>query len=361
MFLEAAVFVTTFGFDALIAKDGPETSGAKPTVNAEKGAVKAVLPIDTQPAQKSDLKAVSPRSENKSTDQPEASDRSVDEIAIRLTGQSFVDAYQKKNAKAISDLFVADAEFIDEYGNLHQGRDEIQAAFTNVFWHNSGTDFEMEISSIRFLSPQIAIEDGTTTVNHSVDLESVSSRYTAVHVKENGNWLTASVREQAPHDRRQHRSRLQQLAWLQGDWVDEDEESVVVFSCAPTDGGRFLIRNFAMHIAGCESMTGTQRIGWDPLTGKLKAWVFDSEGGHSEGWWHRDQDRWVLKLTGVTAAGEPASSTSIYTPVDERSMTWQSVDHEINGVELPDSEVVTIVRRAPTPVFVDDKPVTNLK
>jgi len=49
------------------------------------------------------------------------------------------------------------------------------------------------------------------------------------------------------------------------------------------------------------------------------------------------------------ADGQTASSTSIYTFVNEHTMTWQSVDHEIAGVQQPDSEVVTIVRQSPAP------------
>ena len=161
--------------------------------------------------------------------------------------------------------------------------------------------------------------------------------------------------------RPQHRSQLEQLAWLQGDWVDESEDSVVIFSCEAVDSGNFLLRKFVIRIAGHEAMSGTQRIGWDPLTGKLRAWIFDSEGGFSEGSWHRDQDRWVLKSTGVTADGEPASSTSKYTFVNEHTMTWQSIDHEIAGVQLADSEVVTIVRRAPVPLSADAIPVSKSK
>jgi hypothetical protein len=63
----------------------------------------------------------------------------------------------------------------------------------------------------------------------------------------------------------------------------------------------------------------------------------------------------VLKATGVTADGQTASSTSIYTFVNDHTMTWQSVDHEIAGVQLPDSEIVTIVRQAPAPLMADDR------
>ena len=31
-------------------------------------------------------------------------------------------------------------------------------------------------------------------------------------------------------------------------------------------------------------------------------------------------------------------------------MTWQAVDHEIEGVRLPDSELFTLVRKPPPPM-----------
>jgi hypothetical protein len=136
---------------------------------------------------------------------------------------------------------------------------------------------------------------------------------------------------------------------LMGDWIDEGDDSIVSFSCKATDSGNFLLREFAIEIAGRKAMSGTQRIGWDPLTGKLRGWIFDSEGAYAEGLWHRDEDSWVLKTTGVTADGQAASSTSIYRQINDHTMTWQSIDYEIGGVQIPDSEVYTIVRQAPIP------------
>lgn len=128
--------------------------------------------------------------------------------------------------------------------------------------------------------------------------------------------------------------------------------------CEAVDNGNFLMRKFTIVIGGEEVISGTQRIGWDPLTGKLRTWIFDSKGAYGEGLWHHDEenDRWVLKTTGVTADGETASSTSLYTFVNEHTMTWQSVDHEIAGVQQPDSDIITIVRHSagPAPVIAAD-------
>ena len=66
-----------------------------------------------------------------------------------------------------------------------------------------------------------------------------------------------------------------------------------------TDNHRFILGQFTVQIAGKPAMTGTQRIGWDPLKKTIRSWVFDSEGGFAEGTWTLDGNKWVVKLTGV--------------------------------------------------------------
>lgn len=177
----------------------------------------------------------------------------------------------------------------------------------------------------------------------------VRCRYSAVYTNIDGKWLVASIRDFPHEERRDHHAHLESLNWLLGDWIDESEYSLVHFSCEPADNGNYLIRTFSIVIDGEESLSGTQRIGWCPVTGKLRAWIFDSEGGYADGFWHRDGDDWVLKCTGVTADGETASYTSVYRILNDHTTSWQYIDYEIDGVSQPDSEVFTIVQRPPTP------------
>ncbi len=282
--------------------------------------------------------------------QPVTAQRSADEEAIRQMDDAFLKAYGRGDARAVAAYFTADAEYVDELGNVFQGRAAIEESMIEFFAENPGCKLSMNIDSIRFISAGVAVEDGTTAITHAEGETSADSLYTTVHVKTDGKWLAASVRDHAPKNRRLHRSQLKQLGWLVGDWVDEGDDSIVHFSCQLVDNGNFLLRKFTIQVAGQEAMSGTQRIGWDPLTGKLRAWIFDSEGAYSDGLWHQAGDNWVLKSTGVTADGQTASSTSIYTFVNDHTMTWQSVHHEIAGVQQPDSEVVTIVRQSPVPL-----------
>ena len=343
----AAIVSAALGLEIAVGKDGPPSAKKGEASAPEAGAAAATGVSKTKIPAKDEA-----RPDAKET---VAAKRSADEEAILLTGETYVKAYCSEDAKKVASHFTADAEFIDVHGEVYRGRDAIEAAMKELFAEESVSRMEMDIESIRFISPGVAVEDGVTICNDADGDDPVYARYTAVHVKTDGRWLTASVREHSAKDfRQQHRAQLQKLAWLQGDWVDEGNDSVVIFSCEAVDRGNFLIRKFAIKVAGQEAMTGTQRIGWDPVTGKLKAWIFDSEGGYSDGFWHRDGKDWVLKSSGVTADGQAASSTTIYTLVDEQTMTWKSVDHEIDGEELPDSEVVTIVRRAPVPQIADD-------
>ncbi len=278
-----------------------------------------------------------------------ASQPSADEAAIRQSGATYVTAFNQADSKEVADHYTNDAEYIDEAGRLIQGRKAIEESMKSFFAANPDSKIELNIGSIRMIGPGVAIEDGTTTVTRAKNAEPATSRYTAVHLKNAGKWLVASVRDTAIRPLRQHRTQLKQLDWMLGDWVHEGGDAVVFFSCELADKGNFLIRHFTIQIAGNEVMSGSQRIGWDAQTGKLKAWIFDSDGGHSEGDWHRDRDTWVLKIKGVTADGQTASSTSIYSFVNEHTMMFQSVDHEVAGVEIPDGAKLKIVRHAPQP------------
>lgn len=290
-------------------------------------------------------------------ERPLTAAQQAEEKAIRSLAESFAKAYHEGNAKAAAAHFTSDAEYVDEHGNVAQGRSEIEDGLTEFFGDHPSCQLDFDIESIRFIAPGVAIEDGTTTMIHSEDGGAITSRYTATHVKQaDGKWLTASIRDHAPkHEKtRSHAAQLKQLDWLLGDWIDEGEDSLVMFSCESVDGGNYLVRKFTVHIHGQESMSGTQRIGFDPISGKFRVWLFDSEGGYAEGTLRPDgEDRWILRMAGTNADGEAASGTSIYTLVNNHTMTWKNVDHEVAGEKLPDSDEVTIVKQAPQPLIAD--------
>jgi uncharacterized protein (TIGR02246 family) len=273
--------------------------------------------------------------------------RPEDEKAIRAVDDAFVRDYNRGDSKALAAHFTDDAEAIDDEGERLQGREPIERRFAETFAASPGVKIAIEIGSIRFLSPDVAREEGHTVITPAKDARVVRP-YTVLFVKRAGRWLISGVREESdplirPHD------RLKDLEWMVGDWVDQSPESEVRVNCRWSEDGNFLIRSFAVKQRGESVMTVTQRIGWDPLARRIRSWEFDSEGGFGEGTWSRDGDRWVVKHTGVRPEGVAASSTNAMVKERTDLVRWSSTDRVLGDESIPGSNAYVMVRVPPPP------------
>jgi uncharacterized protein (TIGR02246 family) len=278
-------------------------------------------------------------------------DRPADERAIRSVGEIFRRAYNAGDAKAVASLYTDDAELIEEDGTRFQGRKAIEDLYSLVFQERKGRTIEIMVDSIRFLGPEIAKEVGQTGVKSAVSTESpVVCRYTVLYVKQGGQWLYSSVREE-PGPALAHSERLKELEWLVGDWLDESSDAVVHATCRWTADKNFLLRDFTVQAEGKPVMTVTERIGWDPLSKQIKSWVFDSEGGYGDGLWTRNGDQWMIKSSGVLPDGRIATATNILTHVGPNTARWASTERTVGGAHAPDRFENLMVRRPPPPQF----------
>jgi uncharacterized protein (TIGR02246 family) len=271
-----------------------------------------------------------------------------EEAAIRDSARAFEEAYNKNDAEAIGALFLENAELVDEDGNVYRGRDEIARGFAAVFQENPQSRMRIEIEEIRVMGPNVAIEDGLTFVKPDADSAELASAYTAIHVQRDGRWSIGSARDTAVDEPLTPHEQLEPLAWMIGDWIDESPDSVVQTSCRWSDDGNYLLQDFSIQVAGVRAMSGTQRIGWDPLRQQIRSWVFDSEGGFVEGFWTPTDTGWVVTSSGVTPDGEPASGTRIVTQIDDESYTIDFTSRIVGNEVQPDITVV-VVRKPPAP------------
>jgi uncharacterized protein (TIGR02246 family) len=290
-------------------------------------------------------RAVAPKVDAK----PLLNEHDQDEKAIRQIADAFTKAYNAHDAKAVAQLFTADAETTDDEGNTANGRAAIERKFVGVFEESPKSQISIAIGTIRFLIPTVAIEDGSATVIRQPDEAAGQTQYTVVHVKQDGKWLMASVRDRAD-EQMSGEEQLKQLEWLIGEWIDESPDSLVVTSTRWTDNHRYILSEFTIQVGGSPLMNGSQRIGWDPLAKLIRCWVFDSEGGFAEGVYSRAGNQWIVKMTGVTRDGRPASATNITTLLGKDRMTWQSRDRMVAGEEAPDIDEVLVVRKPPKPM-----------
>lgn len=280
---------------------------------------------------------------------PENSSRRSDENAIRQAGEAFAAAYNAHDPRAIAALFAPDGELVDPEGSAEMGRAAIERVFGAVFGEYPEAAMTIAIESIRFPSANLAVEDGVATVAHEPEGQVEPNRYTATHLKHaDGKWLLASVRD-LENKTETAAGELEQLAWLIGDWIDESPDSLVVTSYRWTENHCYITSEFSIRVAGKPVLTGSQRIGWDPLAKVIRNWVFDSEGGFAAGVFSRDGNRWIVKQTGVARDGQPVSATNTITALSNDRFSWESRDRMMGGAPLAEVEPVTVVRKPPRP------------
>lgn len=267
------------------------------------------------------------------------------------SAQKFVDAYAARDASALGQLFTAQAEFYDEFGELTTGRDAIVAMFDAVFEEAPDALVnEINLQKVRYVAPNVAIEEGQVVATPAPGAAPQTSRYIAVHVREDdGAWRIDVLKDYA-QEGLSRQQQLERLAWLVGEWVSEDSESVVHTRVGWSEDGNFLLREFTVHIEGRDVMQGVQRIGWDPVRNELRSWMFDSRGGFSEGTWKQSGTQWIVVANGVTADGETANGTAVYNVIDSEMFTWEYRNLVI-GNELVDGIApIMMTRRPPEPI-----------
>lgn len=262
--------------------------------------------------------------------------------AIRKRGDSYVNAFNNRDAKTVAAHWTERADYVHPVaGQRTQGREAISKAFGKLFEAEKDLRLSVSVESLRLVADNLAVEDGLATVV-SPKSPSEQARYTVVHVKEDGEWYRASVREVVAPPKPTPREELKSLEWLVGKWQAEDKS--VQIQCVWTGNGRFLERSFAIGRVEEEPLEGVQVIGWDPVWGQIRSWTFDAEGGFGEGIWAKEDNRWVVKATAVLPDGNTGSEQRILTPVGADQFKWKSVQRQVGGHLLPSNEEIVLVR-----------------
>jgi uncharacterized protein (TIGR02246 family) len=279
---------------------------------------------------------------------PKSTLESAELNAVKASAAEFEKAFNAGDAKAIAAQFLERAEAVDEEGNILEGRANIETNFSDLFKEFPKARIQVELTSLRQLSPEVAVEDGYSTTTLDPDEPGSRSPYTVVHVKRDGKWLIASVRdfpvetaEATAHE------QLQSLDWLVGHWVDESHDGRVETTCQWSEDGNYLLQDYVVKSRRGE-LQGTQRIGWDGLRGSIRSWAFDRNGAFSEAFWTPTESGWILRVEGVTPEGQSASGTRVVTLLNHDAFQIDSSGLTIGNGLLPDTSI-RVVRQPPKP------------
>lgn len=273
---------------------------------------------------------------------------SADEQKIRTNVQKYLKAYNNRDSQALVALWLPNGEYLlPEFGARLQGREAIGKFFEDEFKRDSAGKLDVEVRSIRFLSPNIAVEEGVATVT-SKQGEPIRTEYSAVHVRHQKDWLLESVREHSPAEAPEAHKELKALAWLVGEWVDHGPGYALHTVTRWSDNGAFLTQSYNITIHGRTEMRGANTIGWDPVRKTIRSWAFDSNGGFAEGTWQHKDGRWLVHMQSTLPNGKVATATHVYRPIDANHFGWEATAREVDGRFYPNIEEVIVTRIVPT-------------
>ena len=257
---------------------------------------------------------------------------SGDEQALRRSADEYRAALAKKDIDAVEAFWLPDADYVDQLGRVYRTRLALDRA-RRLFQEDVNLAHlspKMETVAIRFVTPDVAIEDGDFERPGAETGLSPHGRYTTVWVKREGKWLIDGVRE-SPIRAGIAAEPLKGLSWLIGDWVAEGPQAKVAVACTWGPEKSCVISRMKIEPKEGKPMEATQLIGWDPGQQRIRSLMFDSRGGFTEGVWTNEGDTWVVRTTGTLPDGRRASATKLFSHVDDDTVIWESIDDEVEG------------------------------
>jgi len=249
------------------------------------------------------------------------------EAELRAATTAYRAALDSGDIDAIAACWTADADFVDQMGRVYQVQAGLERAkrLAHEETHIAHLAPKTESLSIRFVTPDVAIEDGEFLRTGVKGGQSPTGLYTAVWVKREGKWLIDGLRE-SPVRTTSMTEPLKSLEWMIGDWASEGTERTAEISARWAGGKNSILVQMKLQNKGGEPVTGMQLIGWDPSQAKIRSFLFDSRGIFVEGTWTNEGDGWVVDATGAFPNGKRTLFTKLYSRIDDNTAIWESID-----------------------------------
>ncbi len=261
--------------------------------------------------------------------------------AVRKVSSSFVEAFNKGDAKTIKGLLTEGGKYVNNEGESLVGRDAVVNAFSEYFKKKEKRSLSLKSESVYFLSKNTAVEKGVLKSKHSKSPREVLTRCSVLHVREDGKWRIALVRE---WEEVIPQAKLEALAWLEGSWKAKTKDTELSLTFRWNKTKTFLYGEFSLQEGKKKVITGKQIIGRDPVEDVIRAWSFMSDGSYGHGVWTLEEKRWVAESASRLADGREASAVNIYVPISKDAFSWHSIERYVGEELLPDTTPIKIRR-----------------
>ena len=257
----------------------------------------------------------------------------ADVAAIRAAAAAYRTALAKGDAAAIREAWTADGDVVDGWGNLLSSADV--AKVDGGAADGERPEIRIADTRLRFITPDVALEDGSVDVVMPGTETPLEGWFSAIWVKEGGAWKLAGIRE-AERPPAVEADMLDDLDWMVGEWTLVPEDGAAkdgvpdMKMSVRWDAGRmFLIRDVRLSTpaAAAEPVTVDvqQRIGWDPLVGRIRSWSFSTDGTRGEATWFRDGNSWIAKGTTIRPDGTQTTAVHIYSYDGKDRCQWRTM------------------------------------
>lgn len=262
--------------------------------------------------------------------------------------QGYADAFADGDTEKLAAYWAEDAQWESAAtGEKTSGREAIISDFAEFFEANPGARLSSTIDSRQQVADDVLCVDGQTILTLPGE-EPVLGAFHAVLRKSGDQWLLARVVETTPPAIDTPYQKLRELDFLLGEWRDEGDGPQVTTNVRWGEGKTFLIRSFTVE-DGENSSRGTQVIGWDPRTARVRSWTFHSDGSFGEGSWSGSAGEWTGRMAQTLPDGSSASATQVIRKIDNETLEIEIVGLEIAGEPQPSSAPVRMVRSTTTP------------
>jgi uncharacterized protein (TIGR02246 family) len=126
---------------------------------------------------------------------PDANSR--EESQIRKVIQSYLDARDQRDPKAVAELFTRDADQLVSSGVWRKGRDAVvRGALASS--ESTGGHRTIRIQTIRFLAPTVALADGPYELTGLAGGVNREMWTTFLLTSDSGGWRIAAIRNMRP-------------------------------------------------------------------------------------------------------------------------------------------------------------------
>lgn len=274
----------------------------------------------------------------------EEADVTKDQIAQRL--QDLSQAINQGDADKLSTFWTDDAAVSRPIvGEVVEGKGEIVKFLLKRAKElkERNLQFSFKLGKIDILEAGKATVDGVTEVSNQQGIFVRNARRISL-VQQQGQWVIDDVSDIEVPPAPPVYEKLKEIAWLVGNWKDQDEDVTITFANRWDKFNNFIVSRFTMAVYGLEAMEGIQIIGWDPVQQKIQSWVFDSDGGFGSGVWTKNGDNWQVAMNYTLSDGQKATGTNVYKKIDDTHYSFSSINRQVNGQAVPNIEPVTVTK-----------------